>query len=165
MRSRLSPNTTSYLFEPKSPLKNDIILSQIDGFGGCATNTCADAETVTWPLPAVKVYMVVVIGDTILVPFKATLPIPRSILTVVAFETLQLNVAISPGVMIPGLDEKVRTDGGCIGGVGVGVGSGVVVGVEPETDGGHRGSIGLGAVAGADVGDGDGPGITSYVNV
>jgi hypothetical protein len=57
-------------------------------------------------LKAVKVYTLVAPGITTLVPVKATLPIPWSILTVVAPVTFQLRVEDSPGAMVAGLEPK-----------------------------------------------------------
>ena len=66
--------------------------------------TCAVAVV---PKPAaliaVKVYMVVATGVTTLVPVKATLPTPWSMLTEVAPVTLQLSVEDSPAAMDGGL--------------------------------------------------------------
>jgi len=47
-------------------------------------------------------YVVVVIGETARVPMRATLPIPLSILTVSAFSTFQLSVAVSPISIVMG---------------------------------------------------------------
>jgi len=50
--------------------------------------------------------VVMVIGLTIVVPNKATVPIPLSIVTLVAPLTLQLKVEISPPVINGGSAEK-----------------------------------------------------------
>jgi hypothetical protein len=72
-------------------------------------------ETMTWAvavvllpaaLVAVRVYTVVALGITALLPVKATLPIPWSMLTVLAPETLQLSVEDSPAEMLSGLASK-----------------------------------------------------------
>jgi hypothetical protein len=74
------------------------------------TMTCAVAVTVMpAELVAVKVYTVVEPGITTLLPVRATLPIPWSILTVVAPETLQLSIDDSPAVMVGGLAPKELT--------------------------------------------------------
>jgi len=57
---------------------------------------------------------VVVVGDTVQVPDRATLPISGSIVTAVAPETLQLNVELSPGRMLVGsaVKELITGNGG-----------------------------------------------------
>jgi hypothetical protein len=55
---------------------------------------------------------VVALGITALLPDKATLPIPWSILTVVAPVTLQLSVEDSPAAMLGGLALKEFISGG-----------------------------------------------------
>jgi len=67
------------------------------------TKTDVVAVELVTPLPAVSVYTVLAAGDTALVPLTATLPMPWSMVTVVAPVTLQLSVATSPGLMLVGL--------------------------------------------------------------
>jgi hypothetical protein len=50
--------------------------------------------------------VVVVIGLTVVVPDKATVPTPLSIVTVVASVTLQLKVEDSPTLIVDGAAEK-----------------------------------------------------------
>ena len=50
--------------------------------------------------------MVVVIGLTVVVPDKATVPTPLSMVTLVASVTMQLKVELSPTVIVDGLAEK-----------------------------------------------------------
>ena len=73
------------------------------GVGVPVTKTWAVAVAVPAELEAVKVYTVVAEGITTLLPVKATLPIPWSILTVLAPETDQLSVEDSPAAMFGGL--------------------------------------------------------------
>jgi hypothetical protein len=54
---------------------------------------------------------VVAAGATALVPVKATLPIPWSILTMVAPETLQLRFDVSPTEILDGEALKETIDG------------------------------------------------------
>jgi hypothetical protein len=57
----------------------------------------------------------VVVGLTAVVPDKATVPIPLSMVTLVASVTLQLKVELSPTVMVDGSAEKeliIGTAGG-----------------------------------------------------
>jgi len=71
------------------------------------TMTCAVAVTLTpAAFIAVKVYTVVADGITTLLPAKATLPIPWSMLAVLAPETDQLSVEDSPAAMLGGLAPK-----------------------------------------------------------
>jgi hypothetical protein len=50
--------------------------------------------------------VVVVTGLTAVVPDKATVPTPLSMVTVVASVTLQLKVELSPAVIVDGTAEK-----------------------------------------------------------
>jgi hypothetical protein len=50
--------------------------------------------------------VVVVMGLTVVVPDKATVPIALSMVTLVASVTLQLKVELSPAVMVVGTAEK-----------------------------------------------------------
>jgi hypothetical protein len=65
-------------------------------------------------LVAVSVYTVVALGTTALLPAKATLPIPWSMLAVVAPATLQLRVEDSPAVILAGLALNELMTGGCV---------------------------------------------------
>jgi hypothetical protein len=59
--------------------------------------------------------VVVVVGLTAVVPDKATVPTPLSMVTLVASVTLQLKVEDSPAVIVDGIAEKeliIGTDGG-----------------------------------------------------
>ena len=81
----------------------------VGGVGGVPpeTMTCAVAVTlVPVALDAVRVYTVVADGITTLLPDKATLPIPWSILTVDAPVTVQLSVEDPPDEMVGGLAPK-----------------------------------------------------------
>ena len=76
-----------------------------------------------------------VVGEIGAFPTKPTLPIPWSIVTEVALDTLQLSVAVLPLVIAGGLALNEIMLGKLAGlgvGVGVGVGEGVGVGI-PET--------------------------------
>jgi hypothetical protein len=55
---------------------------------------------------------VVALGITALLPVKATLPIPWSILTVVAPDTFQVSVEDPPAEMLGGLASKEFMTGG-----------------------------------------------------
>jgi len=67
------------------------------------TKTCAVAETLLpEALVAVIVYTVVEVGITARLPVKATFPIPWSILTILAPETLQLSVEDWPAEIVSG---------------------------------------------------------------
>ena len=88
------------------------------------------------PHRAVNVYVVVLVGDTLIKPGVAIPPIPWSISTESAFVTApQLNVADCPRMMededelkyaILGIPLQPRTGGGAVG-VGVRVRVGVIV--------------------------------------
>jgi hypothetical protein len=68
------------------------------------TMTCAVAVVlIPEALAAVNVYTVVAAGITTLLPAKATLPIPWSMLIVVAPVTLQLSVEDAPAEILAGL--------------------------------------------------------------
>src|SRR5947209_7852563 len=56
-------------------------------------------------LVAVRVYVVVVVGDTVVLPLAATWPTPL-MLTVEAPVVVQLRVACWPGLMLTGLASK-----------------------------------------------------------
>jgi len=63
-------------------------------------------------LPAVKVYVVVTTGLTVLVPVTAsTAPIPWSMLTEVASATVQVSVELPPSLMDAGAAVKLVTTG------------------------------------------------------
>ena len=68
---------------------------------------------------AVNVYWVVAVGLTVVEPDAATVPIPLSMETVVAFEVLQVSVAWFPGVIVEGETERVAvaTAGGSEGSI------------------------------------------------
>jgi len=70
------------------------------------TTTCVVAFTLPVELEAVRVYTVVVVGDTALVPDRATLPMPWSILTEVAPVTVQSSSADCPDEIFDGLALK-----------------------------------------------------------
>jgi hypothetical protein len=55
---------------------------------------------------------VVISGDTVVLPLKATVPTLGVILTVVAPETLQVRVELSPWLIVEGLAEKLLIIGG-----------------------------------------------------
>jgi len=57
---------------------------------------------------------VVAPGITALLPVKATLPIPWSMLAVVAPATLQLSVEDAPAVILAGLALNELMTGGCV---------------------------------------------------
>src|SRR5215210_5148966 len=66
--------------------------------------TVSVAAAVAWPaaLVAVTVYVVVAAGETLCVPDSATMPIPWSMLTLVAFVAVQLRAADWPLAIVPG---------------------------------------------------------------
>jgi hypothetical protein len=87
------------------------------------TSTCVVALMLPDELEAVKIYVVLAVGATALVPLTATFPIPLSRLTLVAPVTLQLSVEVPPDAMDEGLALNELTTGFS---AGVGV---VVVGL------------------------------------
>jgi len=78
----------------------DAVKLVITGFEFTVTVTLA--VFVPAAFVAVTVYVVVTEGITACDPVSATVPIPWSMLTDVAFALLQLNVAESPAVIVPG---------------------------------------------------------------
>ncbi len=62
-------------------------------------------------LLAVSVYIVVVVGETTRVPFRATLPIPWSMVTLVALAVLHSKVDVLPLVILPGVAENEMMTG------------------------------------------------------
>ena len=70
------------------------------------TVTVVDAVAVPPGPVAVKVYCVVFVGLTTLVPEGETAPMPWSIETVVAFVVVQVRVEVSPAVMDEGEAES-----------------------------------------------------------
>jgi hypothetical protein len=58
---------------------------------------------VPYPLVAVSVYIVVVVGDTTILPLAGTGPIAGEMNTCVAFITVHWRVAVPPTWMVPGL--------------------------------------------------------------
>jgi hypothetical protein len=52
---------------------------------------------------------VVTPGDTLVLPLEATVPTPGVMVTVSALETLQVRVELSPGLIVEGEAEKLRT--------------------------------------------------------
>lgn len=109
----LSLAITSYLLRPSSFRMNEIIpwITFPSGSGVSITITNAVAVMLAVLLLAVKVYKVVIFGDTILVPLRATLPIPWSIVAAAAFETCQVRVDICPWAIFPGLAENKAMTG------------------------------------------------------
>ncbi len=102
---------------------NELIVgaSVADGVAGVVgvlvpdTSTCVVALVLPDELEAVKVYIVLAIGATALVPLTATFPIPLSRLTLVAPVTLQLSVELPPDAMDGGLALNELTTGVCSG--------------------------------------------------
>ena len=91
----------------------------VDGGGGAApTLTVTNLVTLPPALLAVRVYVVVVAGDTVMVPAAGTLPTLGYIVTEVASEVVHSKVADAPAVMELGEALKAAIFGG---GVGVGV--------------------------------------------
>jgi len=92
---------------------NELITGKPVAGGGIApvTTTCVVAVVVPAAPEAVKVYTVVVVGETALDPVKATLPMPWSIVTVVALVTVQLRVDVCPPEMLAGLALNDWTTG------------------------------------------------------
>ena len=96
------------------------------GCGGCAgtldpeTITCVVAVALPAEFMAVSVYTVFVCGVTALVPLTATLPMPLSMLTLVAPFMLQLRVELSPGCIVGGLALNELITGTCAAGVAAG---------------------------------------------
>jgi hypothetical protein len=79
------------------------------------TVTVALAVTVP-PIPmAVKVYVVVPVGDTLMEPVGGTLPIPWSIAQLSALEASQVSVADSPARIVIGDAEKLTVGGADVG--------------------------------------------------
>ena len=76
--------------------------------GSGITFTVIVAAAVTEPavFVAVMVYVVVVAGETLSVPFNATAPTPLLIITEVAFSTVHASVADCPLVMLAGVAEN-----------------------------------------------------------
>jgi hypothetical protein len=105
---------------------NNVIVGTAVAAGGVAgvlvpeTSTCVVALLLPEELEAVKIYNVLAVGATALVPLTATFPIPLSRLTLVAPVTLQLSVDVPPDAMDEGLALNEFTTGFC---------SGVVVGL------------------------------------
>jgi hypothetical protein len=77
------------------------------------TSTCVVAFMLPAGLEAVKVYIVLAVGATALVPLTATFPIPLSRLTLVAPATLQLSVEVLPDKIVGGLALNEVTTGFC----------------------------------------------------
>src|SRR5205085_12182 len=63
------------------------------------TVTVAVAATFPFGPVAVRVYVVVAVGDTVVEPVAATLPMPLLMLTAVAPWTIQVNVELWPAVI------------------------------------------------------------------
>jgi hypothetical protein len=86
---------------------------------GCpvTTITVNVTEAVTEPasLVAVKVYVLVLAGDTCSCPAGATVPIPWSIETDVAPPVCHCNIAEPPGCMLVGYIEKRNITGSAVG--------------------------------------------------
>jgi hypothetical protein len=82
--------------------------------------TCAIAVLLPTALLAVSVKIVVAPGKTMLLPEEPTTPTPWSIVTDVAFDTLQLNVLEPPRLILDGLAMKELITGK-LPGVGEGV--------------------------------------------
>jgi hypothetical protein len=103
---------------------NVVIVGIAVAAGGVAlvpdTNTCVVALLLPEEFEAVKVYIVLSVGATALVPLTATFPIPLSRLTLVAPLTLQLRVEVPPDAMDDGLALNELTAGLCSGVVVVG---------------------------------------------
>lgn len=74
---------------------------------------CVVAFVLPEELLAVKIYIVLAVGATALVPLTATFPIPLSRLTLVAPVTLQLSVEVPPDVTDEGLALNEFTTGFC----------------------------------------------------
>lgn len=70
------------------------------------TVTVVDAVAVLLPV-AVKVYSVVLVGLTTVVPDAETIPIPWLIETVVAFVVAQVKVEVFPAMIVAGEAESV----------------------------------------------------------
>ena len=75
------------------------------------TITLTDLVLFLVPLTAIRVYVVVSEGDTLIAPFNATIPTPWSISTIVAPTTLQLRIVPSPGLIATGLASKYSITG------------------------------------------------------
>src|ERR1035438_1035128 len=73
------------------------------------TVTVAVAVTLPAGATAVKVYVVVVAGVTVVEPVAATLPTPLSMEMLVAPCTTQVNVELWPAVIVVGLASKRTT--------------------------------------------------------
>ena len=82
----------------------------IDG-GAAVTVIVTDLRTEPDILLAIRVYVAVVSGDTVLLPLDETVPIPGLIETELAPATSQCKVASWPGVIVDALASKDDTTG------------------------------------------------------
>src|SRR5690242_12371344 len=87
----------------------------ICGLPACAAPTVTVAVAVTLPVGpvAVRVYVVVWLGDTCVEPVAATLPMPLLMLTALAPCTTHVRVELWPGVMFGGLASNRTTIAAC----------------------------------------------------
>src|SRR4051794_268038 len=63
--------------------------------------------TLKLPQDAVRLYVLVALGVTLMEPLNATLPIPLSMLTEVALTVFQMSVALPVEVAVSGLAAKL----------------------------------------------------------
>ena len=85
-----------------------LITGAVDETG--VTVTVVDCMAFVAPLVAVRVYVVLVVGETVvLVP--VTVPTPGVIERLVALLTDQFNVALLPAVMVEGVAAKLAITG------------------------------------------------------
>src|SRR5262245_40753849 len=111
------------------------IVSLSVGFFG-VTPTFAVSEREPPAPAAVRVYRVVLVGQTCLEPLESTFPTPLSIDTVVAFEVDQLSVEQAPSSIEEGEAENEIVGAAAGGGVRTGSGAGAGFGLA-----GHRALI------------------------
>jgi hypothetical protein len=95
-----TPNTRNLLF----------LLHLEDGFVAGAAACVTEIETVLIALPseltAVSLYVAGAVSDTLLVPVAETVPIPWSIVTVVALVTFHERTVVAPVAIEAGTAEN-----------------------------------------------------------
>jgi hypothetical protein len=89
----------------------------LEGGGGLVTVTVAELLTVALPFEAVAVYVVLTVGLTLFELFRATVPMPLSMITDVAFVDVHVSVDDPPAAIDAG--DAVSWIVGVAGGGGV----------------------------------------------
>lgn len=120
----------------------------------CPTTTVVVPLTVPAGPVAFRVYWVVAVGVTVILPERGKLPSPGVMLTETVFDVSQISSLDWPGLMLLGwaLNDAIR---GCA--PGVGVGEGVGDGVGPGVGVGSGVGRGVGSGVGLGLGCGAGP--------